>query len=218
MKKVLLAVTMSISALASLTNTASLTSDYVWRGQTQTSHNAAVQGSFDYEHSSGIYGGLWLSNTSGNGSESNISLGYKKIFGELSVSLGGLMYHYIQNGSADTMEYNFGLGHSGYDFSVNYVDDHFGSDVSSYYLSLSKSFYFTSKDFGLNLALGYTSYDDEAKKGEKNHIDYKVGLVKKYKYNDVEVWYTDTNRKTLSSSAETEQEDKVLGVSIHVNL
>lgn len=36
-----------------------VTTDYVFRGITQTSHNAALQGGVDYAHSSGFYVGLW---------------------------------------------------------------------------------------------------------------------------------------------------------------
>lgn len=41
-----------------------LVSDYVWRGISQTSHKPAIQGGFDYTHSSGFYMGVWGSNVS----------------------------------------------------------------------------------------------------------------------------------------------------------
>lgn len=37
-------------------------SNYIWRGQTQTDNQPAIQGSLDYAHESGFYAGTWLSN------------------------------------------------------------------------------------------------------------------------------------------------------------
>jgi uncharacterized protein (TIGR02001 family) len=43
-----------------------LVSDYYFRGLTQTWGNPAIQGGFDFVHSSGFYVGTWASNVSGN--------------------------------------------------------------------------------------------------------------------------------------------------------
>jgi len=43
-----------------------LTSDYVFNGISQNFRNPALQGGFDYAHSSGLYFGTWASNISGN--------------------------------------------------------------------------------------------------------------------------------------------------------
>jgi uncharacterized protein (TIGR02001 family) len=40
------------------------TTDYIWRGIAQSSHNPAVQGGIDYAHASGLYAGVWGSNVS----------------------------------------------------------------------------------------------------------------------------------------------------------
>ena len=41
-----------------------LASQYIFRGLTQTNEKPAIQGGFDYSHSSGVYVGTWLSNIS----------------------------------------------------------------------------------------------------------------------------------------------------------
>lgn len=46
------------------TSNVGLVSDYVWRGISQTTHKPAIQGGFDYAHSSGFYAGVWGSNVS----------------------------------------------------------------------------------------------------------------------------------------------------------
>jgi uncharacterized protein (TIGR02001 family) len=46
----------------SISANVSLTSDYVFRGISQTGGDPAIQGGFDYAHSSGFYAGTWASN------------------------------------------------------------------------------------------------------------------------------------------------------------
>ena len=41
-----------------------VTTDYIFRGVTQSQHKPAVSGGLDYTHSSGLYAGTWLSNQS----------------------------------------------------------------------------------------------------------------------------------------------------------
>lgn len=83
-------------------------SDYVWRGISQTSHNPAIQGGFDYAHSSGFYAGLWGSNvswivdtgttTGGTGSaglELDTYFGFKNSFAEdFNYDVGFIRYNY----------------------------------------------------------------------------------------------------------------------------
>ena len=65
-------------------------SDYLFRGVSQTSNDAAVQGGFDYAHASGFYAGIWGSNISwlsdlalytGSSLELDVYGGYKGSFG-----------------------------------------------------------------------------------------------------------------------------------------
>ena len=39
-----------------------VTTDYIFRGITQTQHDPAISGGVDYSHASGFYAGAWLSN------------------------------------------------------------------------------------------------------------------------------------------------------------
>jgi len=47
-----------------LTANVGLYSEYIFRGIAQTGGKPAVQGGFDYAHSSGFYAGTWASNIS----------------------------------------------------------------------------------------------------------------------------------------------------------
>ncbi|MGC2165225.1 MAG: TorF family putative porin, partial [Gallionella sp.] len=48
------------------TGNVGFTTDYTFRGISQNYRSPAVQGGFDYAHSSGFYAGTWASNVSGN--------------------------------------------------------------------------------------------------------------------------------------------------------
>ena len=85
----------------SLSGNLGLTSDYRFRGISQTWRQPAVQGGFDYVHSSGLYAGTWASNVSGNsynngaGLEVDLYGGYKLALSQaLTLDLGALAYVY----------------------------------------------------------------------------------------------------------------------------
>ena len=85
-----------------------LFSEYIFRGYTQTHNDPALQGGVDYEHSSGIYLGLWASNiswisdagasNSGHSAEIDVYGGYAGEFGDTGITydLGFLQYFYLE--------------------------------------------------------------------------------------------------------------------------
>ena len=129
MKKLLIALALSAgfvaSAQAQLTGNLGLTSDYRFRGVSQTQNAPAVQGGIDYATKSGFYVGNWNSSvssqvyTSGAGLESDLYAGYKKeIFKGITVDIGSYNYFYpraatsASTGSGfDTYEGYVGLGY-----------------------------------------------------------------------------------------------------------
>lgn len=82
----------------------SLTSNYLYRGITQTADRGAIQGGFDYAHASGFYVGAWGSNiswltdsgayTSGASLELDTYGGYRGEAGPVSYDVGFLRYNY----------------------------------------------------------------------------------------------------------------------------
>ena len=64
-----------------VTSNVGIVSDYVFRGITQNMSAPAIQGGFDYAHSSGLYAGVWGSNVgwiTGSGAAS-VTLAWKWI-------------------------------------------------------------------------------------------------------------------------------------------
>lgn len=83
-----------------LTGNLTLASSYRFRGIDQTFGKPALQGGFDYSHSSGFYVGNWNSNVSetagypGGNLEMDFYAGYKQAFGDFGIDVGGLYYYY----------------------------------------------------------------------------------------------------------------------------
>jgi uncharacterized protein (TIGR02001 family) len=129
MKKLLIALALSAGVVASahaeLTGNLGLTSDYRFRGVSQTQNAPAVQGGIDYAHKSGFYVGNWNSSvssqvyTSGAGVENDLYAGYKKdIYKGITIDVGSYNYFYpraatsASTGSGfDTYEGYVGLGY-----------------------------------------------------------------------------------------------------------
>ena len=126
MKKLFLALLMAVgfaSAQAQVTGNLGLTSDYRFRGISQSQNAPAVQGGIDYAHSSGFYVGNWNSSvssqvyTNGAGIESDLYAGYKKEIMGVTVDVGSYNYFYPRATTAgtgsnfDTYEGFVGLGY-----------------------------------------------------------------------------------------------------------
>lgn len=93
------AMTVSSVAMAEVTANASVTSNYVWRGLTQTTNDAAVQGGVDYANESGLYVGTWVSNVKYSpiddfSYEHDIYFGFAGEAGAIGYDVGYLYYNY----------------------------------------------------------------------------------------------------------------------------
>ena len=134
MKKVLLAILAMAAftaAHAQVSGNLGLTSDYRFRGISQSQNAPAVQGGVDYAHSSGLYVGNWNSSvssqvyTNGSGVESDVYAGYKKdVYKGIMLDIGSYNYFYpraqnLANGKEfTTNEAYVGLGYDAKEFGA----------------------------------------------------------------------------------------------------
>jgi uncharacterized protein (TIGR02001 family) len=81
-----------------VTTTPAVTSDYRFRGISQTRNRPAVQLTVDAEHSSGVYVGTFVSNAVFPGSdirqEVDLNFGYRFAVGDLKLDIGGTYFWY----------------------------------------------------------------------------------------------------------------------------
>lgn len=82
-----------------VSGSATVVTDYRFRGISQTDKDFAVQGGFTVSHESGVYVGVWGSSVddyiaAGSDQEIDLIAGFKKTFGGTTVDMGGLYYYY----------------------------------------------------------------------------------------------------------------------------
>jgi uncharacterized protein (TIGR02001 family) len=176
----------------------SLVTDYRFRGISQTLGNPALQGGFDYAHSSGIYLGNWNSNVSsaagypGGNLEMDFYGGWKKAFGDFGLDVGAIYYYYPGSDASllvnpNSTETNSGkvsntelyIGGSWKWISIKWfhsVSDYFmvpDTSGSNYY-DLSASY-----DMGGGWGLvGHIGHTDVHNFSSASYSDYRLGVTK----------------------------------------
>ncbi|NZA26133.1 hypothetical protein H0E84_07020 [Luteimonas sp. SJ-92] len=182
-------------AHAEVSGSVALTSDYLFRGLSQTNEEPALQGGIDYTHDSGFYAGAWGSSISwladsdpdvSSQVEIDLYLGYGGEFGGsgLGYDVGAIYYWYPGDyppgfADPDTTEVYFGLGFGMFGAKYSYaVTDLFGlpdSDGSSN-LDVTADWEFTP-GWTLNAAVGkqwVSGYDGA------DYAFWKLGLSRAF--------------------------------------
>ena len=182
-----------------LTGNVGLYSEYLFRGIAQTAGKPAVQGGFDYAHSSGFYLGTWASNVSWLGDfgaytksslEWDFYGGYKGSFADDFTYDVGVLYYYFPGTAkpgfvkADTLEGYVGVGWKflSAKFSYNF-DDYFGARPigektdGTWYLDLSAAY--PLGDSGATLLAHYGIVDvnnDGSGSTKASYEDWRLGI------------------------------------------
>ena len=186
------AVTANAADPITVTGSAALTSDYLFRGVSQTSNNAAVQGAMTFTHESGVYASLWGSSiaSSAGGLELDTLFGYGGKAGEVAYDVGFMRYNYPglnDNTAAFEADYNeiyASISTMGAKVGFNYSPDYFfesdkfmylyasyGTEVAGVGLSASVGINKFDSAMMMSQALGTTGSDD-------SYMDYKVAASK----------------------------------------
>jgi len=200
----------------------SLTTNYLFRGISQTAGGSAIQGGFDYAGSSGLYAGVWGSSISwvsdgglatGAGTELDTYFGYGgRMTEDVSYDVGFLRYNYPGNydtaanlapfAKADTNEIygSFGWKWLTLKYS-NSLGDTFGLSKASgtSYVELNASY--DIEDAGISLGAHYgkqtykgTSADTQKAAGiDPSYSDYNLSVSKDYSGYGVALTYSSTN-------------------------
>ena len=86
-----------------------MTTDYVFRGLSFSNNEAAIQGGFDAEHTSGVYAGIWGSSIDGyGGTEIDYYIGWAGDVGPVGLDLGVTEYTAPGDSSFDGTEFFIG--------------------------------------------------------------------------------------------------------------
>ncbi len=160
-----------------------LTSNYVYRGVTQTDDAPMVQGGFDYASDS-FYVGTWASGVDfGDGTSTEIDFygGWTPTVGQFALDLGVIYYYYPD--APDDPEQNFVEVYAGgsttiADFievgaSFAYSPDFYLESGNSLYSNFSAGIPL-GESFGLDASVGFSDFYDS---GNDNYTDYSIGLT-----------------------------------------
>lgn len=140
---VLVAATMaSVNVMAELSANAALTSNYMWRGATQSDEGVAVQGGVDWSNKDGLYAGTWASTVDfGPLSDTNAEIDFYagKTFGDYDA---GIIIYTVDDdllGDGDVTELKL-AGSFGVVSAELYVSLDNAADADYTYLSVSGEF------------------------------------------------------------------------------
>jgi len=197
-------------AMGSFSANVALTSDYYFRGVSQTNNDPAIQGGFDWSHDSGVYAGVWASNVDfGDATTLEADL-YAGISGEAS-SLGydvGLIYYYYDDVSGTgSKPYEVYINGSYSVLSVGYAySPKFFSDEESHYISAGLDFELPS-EISLSASVGRSLGDAY---GNDEFTDYKIGVSKSLGGLDFDLSYVGNDH---DSNADTYDNKVIFTVS-----
>ena len=172
------------AAQAELSANIGATSNYVWRGVTQTSDGAAISGGIDYSHQSGLYVGTWASNidwgVGTSGYEWDVYGGFAGEFGDFGYDVGVIAYIYPTE-AYDDSNFTELYASGSYKFltvGINYtVDGDQPSDAAfsdgDYYLYASASFDLQD-GWGIGGTVGYYDFDTPDSGDDYSHFQLDV--------------------------------------------
>lgn len=206
-----------------------LFSDYLFRGISFSDDKPAIQGGFDYAHSSGLYLGTWASNLSilnddDETSETNIEIdiygGFASEFGESGIGYDLGMVRYIYPGTnsdqdIDYNEYYGGLSYSYFSAMVFYTDDWGNTGEDEIYYKLGFDY---DLPYGLALSAHYGYTDSDRNDGtdlSDSYSDYGIGLTKGFAGLDWSVGYygTDSDGEDFAATEDNADDRFVISVS-----
>ncbi|MCA8929109.1 MAG: TorF family putative porin [Alphaproteobacteria bacterium] len=190
-----------------------LTTDYRFRGISQTDKNPAIQGGFDYSLAIAdpisLYAGIWASNVDfQDGDQAQVEIDY---YGGVTAEYMGVgidvgLIYYTYPGASSGLDYDYFEGKIDLSYSpmdgltlgagLNYSPDYFASSGDFYYPHLSAEY---TPELGLPLPLtlsatyGYNSIDDEAAFGTRSYHDWSAGIATSYKFITLKLQYIDND-------------------------
>jgi uncharacterized protein (TIGR02001 family) len=184
-----------------------LTTDYKFRGISQSDESAALQGGFDLNHESGFYVGAWASSvdfdTNGPCCDGSLELDYYLGYGsgigdtEFSYDVGVMAYTYPGDNGQDG-DYNEIYGSIAWrDLTVGavYSDDYYAETDEFTYL-YAKYSYGLPWELSLDLHVGYNMLEEDGgflATDEDAYTDYSVSVSRDFMGLNFAVAYVGTD-------------------------
>lgn len=222
-----------------INGTATVVTDYRFRGVSQTNNNAAIQGSITVTHESGLYASVWGSSVNGYVTaagtasvELDLIAGYKKTLGGTTFDIGVLYYYYPKTKpagdltSSDFVEPYLAISHTFGPVTAKgtvawapaqkalKLDQATGPNRSNVYLAGDLSAAIPGTPLGLTGHLGHNfgpSWLATDANGKKEYTDWSLGATLTYKAITLGVSYVDTDATFLSSTGKVASKGGIVG-------
>jgi uncharacterized protein (TIGR02001 family) len=202
-----------------VTGSAALTTDYRFRGISQSNEKLAVQGGATLTHESGFYGSFWASSiddyvAAGADAELDLIAGYSKTFNGVTLD-GGLLY-YVYASAADTAKTDFFEPYVSAKYTYGPVTGKVGAAYAFKQHAISASAWTgNSRDDNLYVYgeltgaipetpisltghVGYSHGRSLLTFGQKDYLDWNLTAAYTWKNVTVGVTYVDTDVKKRS--------------------
>ena len=196
-----------------INGSATVVTDYRFRGITQTDKDFALQGSLTVSHESGLYASVWGSSIDdyvafGADQELDLIVGFKKTFGGTTVDVGALYYYYPgDNFGVDTdfIESYLAVSHTlgpvtgkvlaAYAPKQSALDIGFGKEDGFY---LAGDLTGSVSGVGLSVHVGH-SFNENYLTGGQKYTDWSVGASYTWRAITFGIQYVDTDADAILS-------------------
>ena len=210
-----------------VSGSAAVTTDYLFRGISQTGNDAAVQAGMTFGHTSGAYASVWGSSVNSgsnkDGSEIDLMLGYVmplSLTATLQPKLDVGVMRYVYSGSGADVDFNeiyakttfasAAMKDDALTLGVAYSDEYFNESNQFFYVSAGYAAPITGTNFGVVANVGYNKFDSSAdmrnalattQLNDSDYFDYKVGATFGVQGLGAEVSYVGSDIKKQDSVA-----------------
>ena len=175
-----------------------LSTDYMYRGVSQTDQEPAISGSFDVGHASGLYAGVWASNidfddADGNGNNGHVELnyygGFASEYAGIGYDVGVLRYVFPGTDGLDWNEAYLGLSYSLFSLTISHSSDALASGENGTHYLLGFN-YDLPMDIGFHANYAFYDVDDDI--WDDTLEDYNLGITKNIAGFDFDLTYYET--------------------------
>jgi uncharacterized protein (TIGR02001 family) len=170
------------------------TSDYAFRGISQTDQAPAIQGGLTLSDETGFYLSVWGSSVDFGGQgtlEFDVMLGWAgSLNDQWSADVGIMRYGYPNTEFAGSNFYELygSLSYQDLTFGLAYSDDYYANTGTYFYLYGGYSYALTD-NLALDLQVGHNEYDDSA----LSYLDWSIALSTEVLGAGLSLAYVDTD-------------------------
>lgn len=193
---------------------AAATSEYMFRGISQTDDHPAIQAGAGYSWSNGLYIGAWASNVDfGEDTDAEVDtfIGWN---GDLSdnVNLDVQLNRYNYVGEPDGVDYAYNelIGKlsfaENYSATLGYTNDFLATETDSIYVAVGGSWE-VGNDINLTAGLGYTTVDEDLST-EDGYVDYSIGVNRDFGPVNIGLGYIGTDNSAENLFGKDNAEEK----------